>query len=312
MLLKHGSRLTHASAQKMEALVEWMWARRPRTPPRDLPSFILEELPAEMREEVGRHAGLRPLLRLAQANQTFRDHVDRMFVFIFNRDITDALAPPWSDKAAIRSMRQMVLNDPTGEYYSPQREAELPYIFLQLLFLPRPYYIYDLAEARQQKLNLCAIYRRVCQKLAFRFVLELELAYRNATEELREQKISWIDLLNANRGFSAVIQPPTSAFWLLSGRSTLTITTLETDAPEMLPHTDAFRRLAPSIDRLTFDNKVCDAWFNAFMNLLLEVSTHFECVMTWDNTAEGGIKRARVAGLNTLTRPKIIDMEPSS
>jgi hypothetical protein len=296
---------------QMEALAEWKWRHRQRTPPpRDLPRVVLEELPPELREEVGRHAGLRPLLRLARMSTTMRDHVDRLFVFIFNRDITDALAPPWSDLVAIRNMRRMVLNDPTGEHYSPQREAELPYIFLQLLFLPRPYYIYNLAEAHQQKLNLCAIYRRVCQKLANRFVLELEVAYRNAIEEGTQQEIVWQDFISVERSFKAVIRPPSKRWVLLHTGATLTFTALESVAPEMLPHLRAFQRLAPSIDRLATDDNVCIAWSNAFLNLLFDEGTWFESSMKWDNPRGApNTQLKRVAGLRTLTRPKIEEVE---
>jgi hypothetical protein len=295
----------------MEALAEWLWQRRPRSPPRDLPRLVLEELPPELREEVGRHAGLRPLLRLAKTSATLRDHVDRVFVFIFNRDIVDPLAPPWSDLVAILNMRRMALADPMGEHYPPHREAELPYVFLQLLFLPRPYYIYNLAEAHQQKLNLCAIYLRVCEKLANRFVFELEVAYRNAMEEGTPQEILWIE--SDDRSFVAVIQPPSKTWLLLHTDARLTFTVLKSIAPEMLPHVEAFRRLAPSIDRLASDDNVCVAWTNAFLNLLLDVSTRFESEMKWPNhRGAPNTWLVRVAGLRTLTRPKIEERGPIS
>jgi hypothetical protein len=292
----------------MEALAEWLWQRRPRSPPRDpVPRLILEELPPELREEVGRHAGLRPLLRLAKTNATLRDHVDRVFVFIFNRDITDALAPPWSDLVAIRNMRRMVLADPTGKHYPKHREVELPYVFLQLLFLPWPYYIYNLAEAHQQKLNLCAIYLRVCEKLANRFVFELEVAYRNSQEEADEEEIRWLEPGSPERSFVAVISPPSRNWLLQHTDSVLVFKAPDPVAPEILRHVQALRRLAPSIGRLAFDETVCAGWVNAFMNLLLDVSMGFESFMKWRNPAQKRL--VRNAGLSTLTRPKIIDMD---
>jgi hypothetical protein len=291
----------------MEALAEWLWQRRPRSPPRDLPRLVLEELPPELREEVGRHAGLRPLLRLARMSTTMRDHVDRLFVLIFNRDIVDVLAPPWTDLVAIMNMRRMVLTDPTGKHYPEHREAELPYIFLQLLFLPRPYYIYDLAEAHQQKLNLCAIYLRVCEKLANRFVFELEVAYRNALEEADEEEIRWLEPTKPERSFVALISPPSRNWLLQQTDSVIVFKARDPVAPEILRHVQALRRLAPSIGRLATDETVCAAWVNAFMNLLLDVSMGFVSFMKWRNP--GQKRLVRTAGLSTLTRPKIIDMD---
>jgi hypothetical protein len=295
----------------MEALIEWIQRhRRPSPPTRPVPAFLMEELPPEMREEVGRHAGVRPLLRLAQTSQTLRDQVDRVFVFIFNRDISSALASPWKGREA-QLTRAGVLRDPAGDEYSPQREAALPYVFLQLLFLPHPHYIYDLTEAHQQKLNLCAIYRTVCQKLALRFVFELELAYRHSIEEESPQEILWIDVAMPDRSFTARINPPSQSWLRLRTESVLTFEALGSVAPEVLPHLDTFRRLAPSVVRLTFDDAVCLAWKQAFMNLLLEVSTRFESFMKLP-MAGGARPQRRVAGLSTLTLPVAMDIGPSS
>jgi len=292
----------------MEAVLSWLRPGRRAPLPRD----ILETLPPEMAEAIaGQVLGLRPLLRLAQVHPTWRDHVDRVFVFLFHRDIIDALEFPPRAPVSFKQGRDLVLADLSRTTYPPElehKELELPYLFLYLYFGPREQYHYDLTTAREQKLALGSLYRTVCQHLAVRFALEVAFAHREAEESSGVHWIRLRDTLDPERDFEIVASPLPMA-WLRRAATTMTLSVKATGqggGPEMQRCLATFRQLAAQGPPTGSDLRV--AWINAFMNLLLGVSTYF----ILEGAVPGAANLVRIMGLRTLMQTVILEVQAES
>jgi hypothetical protein len=280
-------------------LLTWLQARP--SPPREVPPFPLEELAPELREMISLRTGLRPLLRLAQANREHRRHIDRVFVHIFNRDVWAYVKWPTSTDAEkkIKAMvKKQVLEHPSRPpYYAIMNPV--PDYFYRLLFLgpERP-----VAEqyAREQKLRLCDLYRRTCKILAARFVDELVFAFEKTLDANEPVIIRWIDREAANNSFAGTFSPPLDQWPWIS--QVLTFASADkSPSPSMVRHLAALTRLAPSVAKIKGDAEVEKAWIGAFMNLLLDVCMRFESYVAI------GEKDFRKLGLSTLVRPRIVE-----
>lgn len=291
-----------SSFPSLADLVAWL---RPREPP----PFPIEDLPPELQQAIARRTGLRPLLRLAQTNNAFCVHVDRIFVHLFNRDIWAYVAWPTNtehEKKLKQAMRAQILEEhaavvhPTLQMTYVSLANPVAHYFYYLLFLgaERPV---RRRQARQQKLRLADLYRRTCWTLAAGFVNELTYALQRSGDLGIEMKILWIDPEVPSRHFSAKFTPPILLPWPFSK-----VLTFAASAPELLPHVAVLNGLAPTLGRVKRDDegkRIRNAWENAFINLLLDVCMRFV------STMDLGEDRVRRYGLATMVRPMVFNAE---
>jgi hypothetical protein len=286
------------------SFLSFVWEYVAREPPREPPPFPIEDLPPELQRMIARRTGLRPLLRLAQANEAFRVHVDRIFVHLFNRDIWAYVAWPTyteSEKKLKEAVREQLLEErwagvvapPTLQLTYASFANPVPQYFYYLLFLGAERTV-PRGQARQQKLRLCDVYRRTCWTLAAGFVNELLYALQRSNDMGIEMQIVWIDPEMSSRYVAAKFTPPVLLPWPFS--KTLSFVA---SAPELLPHVAVLNGLAPTLARVKKDEEITKAWQNAFINLLLDV-----CMRLESNTDLGMVVRR--FGLATMVRPMIM------